>query len=194
MALSQIIVTSRYLKSGNQKSKNKRRNYTKYIAIRETVEMREQNTIDRNNNATQNQQELFSDLLSDFPEAKRYLEYEDFKANPTVENASELISTIIERNADVIGNRQNFVGYMAMRPGVEKRGAHGLLMKVMNRLCLTEPQMKLQIIPETCGRTLSLCAVRMRFVLAMITPSDGVNWSCGTLLTLRSRRKFRCAI
>lgn len=126
MALSQIIVTSRYLKSGNQKSKNKRRNYTKYIAIRETVEMREQNTIDRNNNATQNQQELLSDLLSDFPEAKRYLEYEDYKNNPTAENASELISTIIERNADVIGNRQNFVGYMAMRPGVEKRGAHGL--------------------------------------------------------------------
>ena len=38
----------------------------------------------------------------------------------------ELISTIIERNADVIGNRQNFVGYMAMRPGVQKRGSHGL--------------------------------------------------------------------
>ena len=36
------------------------------------------------------------------------------------------ISTIIERNADVIGNRQNFVGYMAMRPGVQKRGSHGL--------------------------------------------------------------------
>ena len=65
-------------------------------------------------------------MLIDFPEAKRYLEYEDFKANPTVENASELISTIIERNADVIGNRQNFVGYMAMRPGVQKRGTHGL--------------------------------------------------------------------
>ena len=126
MALSQIIVTSRYLKSGTQKSKNKRRNYTKYIATRETVEVRDQNTIDRNDNATKNQKELIDDLLSDFPEAKRYLEYEDFKANPTVENASELISTIIERNADVIGNRQNFVGYMAMRPGVEKRGNHGL--------------------------------------------------------------------
>ena len=62
----------------------------------------------------------------DFPEAKRYLEYEDYTANPTVENASELISMIIERNADVIGNRQNFVGYMAMRPGVQKRGSHGL--------------------------------------------------------------------
>ncbi|RGG54901.1 sel1 repeat family protein [Ruminococcus sp. AF19-15] len=126
MALSQIIVTSRYLKSGTQKSKNKRRNYTKYIATRETVEVRDQNTIDRNNNATKNQQELLRGLLSDFPEAQRYLEYEDYTANPTVENASELINTIIERNADVIGNRQNFVGYMAMRPGVEKRGSHGL--------------------------------------------------------------------
>ena len=126
MPQSQIIVTSRYLKSGTQKSKNKRRNYTKYIATRETVEVRDQNTIDRNDNATKNQQELLRDLLSDFPEAKRYLEYEDYTANPTVENASELINTIIERNADVIGNRQNFVGYMAMRPGVEKRGSHGL--------------------------------------------------------------------
>jgi len=126
VALSQIIVTSRYLKSGTQKNKNKRRNYTKYIATRETVEVRDQNTIDRNDNATKNQKELIGDLLLDFPEAKRYLEYEDYTANPTVENASELISMIIERNADVIGNRQNFVGYMAMRPGVQKRGSHGL--------------------------------------------------------------------
>ena len=126
MTLSQIIVTSRYLKSGTQKSKNKRRNYTKYIATRETVEVRDQNIMDRNDNATKNQEQLLNDLLSDFPEAKKYLEYEDYTVNPTVENASELISTIIERNADVIGNRQNFVSYMAMRPGVQKRGSHGL--------------------------------------------------------------------
>ena len=126
MTLSQIIVTSRYLKSGTQKSKNKRRNYTKHIATRETVEVRDQNIMDRNDNATKNQEQLLNDLLSDFPEAKKYLEYEDYTVNPTVENASELISTIIERNADVIGNRQNFVGYMAMRPGVQKRGSHGL--------------------------------------------------------------------
>ena len=126
MTLSQIIVTSRYLKSGTQKSKNKRRNYTKYIATRETVEVREQNKFAENKEVTENQKQLLNDLLLDFPEAKRYLEYEDYTANPTVENASELISTIIERNADVIGNRQNFVGYMAMRPGVQKRGSHGL--------------------------------------------------------------------
>lgn len=124
--MSQLIVTSRYLKSGTQKSKNERKNYTKYIATRETVEMREQKQYDLNAASTEKQKELLKELITDFPEAKRYLEYEDFKTNPTVGNASEIINTIIERNADVIGNRQNFVGYMAMRPGVEKRGAHGL--------------------------------------------------------------------
>ena len=124
--MSQLIVTSRYLKSGNQKNKTKRRNYTKYIATRETVEIRSQKFVDRNANATKNQKQLINDLINDFPESKRYLEYEDYEREPTIENAGELISTIVERNADVVGNRQNFVGYMAMRPGVEKRGSHGL--------------------------------------------------------------------
>ena len=124
--MSQLIVTSRYLKSGTQKSKNKRRNYTKYIATRETVEIRSQKFVDRNANATKNQEQLINDLINDFPESKRYLEYDDYEREPTIENAGELISTIVERNADVVGNRQNFVGYMAMRPGVEKRGSHGL--------------------------------------------------------------------
>ena len=124
--MSQLIVTSRYLKSGNQKNKTKRRNYTKYIATRETVEIRSQKFVDRNANATKNQKQLINDLINDFPESKRYIEYEDYERKPTIENAGELISTIVERNADVVGNRQNFVGYMAMRPGVEKRGSHGL--------------------------------------------------------------------
>ena len=124
--MSQLIVTSRYLKSGNQKNKTKRRNYTKYIATRETVEIRSQKFVDRNANATKNQKQLINDLINDFPESKRYLEYDDYEREPTIENAGELISTIVERNADVVGNRQNFVGYMAMRPGVEKRGSHGL--------------------------------------------------------------------
>ena len=124
--MSQLIVTSRYLKNGNQKNKTKRRNYTKYIATRETVEIRSQKFVDRNANATKNQEQLINDLINDFPESKRYLEYEDYEREPTIENAGELISTIVERNADVVGDRQNFVGYMAMRPGVQKRGSHGL--------------------------------------------------------------------
>ena len=120
--MSLLIVTSRYLKSGTVKTKSQRKNYTKYIATRESVEVREQSK----KYSTENQKKLLNELLTDFPESKQYLEHEDYISQPTAQNASELISTIIERNADVIGNRQNFVGYMAMRPGVEKRGAHGL--------------------------------------------------------------------
>lgn len=124
--MSQIIVTSRYLKSGSAKNIVKRKNYTKYIAIRETVEIRVQKKYDMNAPAAENQKKILNELLTDFPESKRYLEYEDYVSQPTAQNASELISTIIERNADVIGNRQNFVGYIAKRPGAEQRGAHGL--------------------------------------------------------------------
>ena len=122
MPTSQIIVTSRYIKSGTKKTKTKRANFTKYIATRESVEKRPQN----NAPVTKNQTQLINDLLAEFPKSKLFLEYEDYAANPTAENASELISTIIERYADVLGNRRNFVGYMAMRPGAEKRGTHGL--------------------------------------------------------------------
>jgi len=119
--MAQIIVSSRYLKSG-KREKTKRRNYTKYIATRELVEKRPQNT----GKTTDNQKQLISELIKEFPIVKKYLEYEDYTKSPTAENASELISTIMERHADIIGNRRNFVGYMAMRPGAEKRGEHGL--------------------------------------------------------------------
>lgn len=125
LALSQLIVTSRYLKSGNQKIKTsaettqstsplvKQLKFVTKILLIEIITLQK---ISKN---------CFV-ICFQVSRCKRYLEYEDFKANPTVENASELINTIIERNADVIGNRQNFVGYMAMRPGVQKRGTHGL--------------------------------------------------------------------
>ena len=122
MPTSQIIVTSRFIRSGTKKSKDRRANYTKYIATRETVEKRSQsNTV-----VTANQTQLINELLKEFPIAKTYLEYEDYSSKPTAENASELISTIIERHADVIGNRKNFVDYMAKRPGAERRGDHGM--------------------------------------------------------------------
>ena len=124
--MSQIIISSRYIKSGNRSAKTKRANYTKYIATRETVEKRRQNSPDAAAHSTQKQEQLIKELLTEFPIAKTYLEYEDYESQPTTENASELITTIIERHADVIGNRRNFVGYMANRPGAERRGMHGL--------------------------------------------------------------------
>lgn len=126
MPISQIIVTSRYLKSDGRKSKTKRSNFTKYIATRESVEKRTQTAPAPNAHSTVKQRQLINDLLAEFPMTKQYHEYSDYTSNPTAENASELITTIIERHADVLGNRRNFVGYMAMRPGAERRGEHGL--------------------------------------------------------------------
>ena len=59
--MPQIIVTSRYLKSGTAKTKSQRKNYTKYIATRESVEIREQ----RKKYSTENQKKLLSELLDD---------------------------------------------------------------------------------------------------------------------------------
>ena len=115
-----IIFTSRYLKSGSQKAKSKRKNYTKYVATREGVEVRD------SNNGSDNQKDLINELLKEFPEAKQSLEYDDYKAKPTVANATDFIYSVMERYADVIGNRKNFIGYMAKRPGAERRGEHGL--------------------------------------------------------------------
>ena len=86
----QLIVSSRYIKSGTDRTVSRRKYYTKYIATREGVEFRNKKY------ATDNQQKLLSELLHDFPEAKKYLEYEDYKKDRTQENASELISAIIE--------------------------------------------------------------------------------------------------
>ena len=77
--MSQLIVTSRYLKSGNQKNKTKRRNYTKYIATRETVEIRSQKFVDRNANATKNQEQLINDLINDFLNPKDTLSMRTMK-------------------------------------------------------------------------------------------------------------------
>ena len=84
--MAQIIVSSRYLKSG-KRGKTKRRNYTKYIATRESVEKRPQNT----GKTTANQKQLIAELIKEFPMAKQYLEYTDYTKNPSSENASELI-------------------------------------------------------------------------------------------------------
>ncbi len=124
--MSKMIVVSRYLKSGSQRARTKRGNYTKYIATRESVEKRDSNDSAAIRKATGDQKKLLGELLKEFPYAKNSLEYEDYMEKPTVANASELISSIVEKYADVIGNRKNFVGYMANRPGAEQRGAHGL--------------------------------------------------------------------
>lgn len=119
--MPKIIVTSRYLKSGSKKNLA---NYVKYVATREgSVAVK---NIDENAPATKNQQELILSLLNDFPDSKELFEYEDYVKNPTVKNGSALISEVIDRNMDRLTNRENYVGYLANRPGAVKYNSHGL--------------------------------------------------------------------
>ena len=121
--MPKLIVTSRYLKSGSGKRKQLY-HYVKYIATREgSVPIPNANETAP---ATKSQQELISSLLHDFPDSKELFEYEDYQKNPTIKNGSALISVILDRNMDRLTSRENYVGYLANRPGTVKFGSHGL--------------------------------------------------------------------
>ena len=121
--MPKLIVTSRYLKSGSGKKKQLY-HYVKYIATREgSVPIPNANETAP---ATKSQQELISSLLHDFPDSKELFEYEDYQKNPTIKNGSALISVILDRNMDRLTSRENYVGYLANRPGAVKFGSHSL--------------------------------------------------------------------
>lgn len=85
--------------------------------------------------ATHKQINLLADLLKEFPEAKQSLEYQDFKRNPTIENATELISHAAEFGlgfAVDLGKAKNLVEYVGKRPGVDRVGEHGLFSSSTN--------------------------------------------------------------
>ena len=119
--MARIIVTSRYLKSGNKKNLS---NYVKYIATRTGAVRNEVN--EKTLPVTDNQKQLIDNLLKDFPEGKEMFEYDDYVKDPNQKTASKLIGEIIERNSDRIANRENYVKYLGNRPGAVKLGEHGL--------------------------------------------------------------------
>ena len=119
--MPRIIVSSRYLKPGTA---GKRGGLVKYIATRESVEM--YSPQERGVPVTKSQTELITKLLEMFPSELSSHEYADYKSSPTKDNASELITEILERNADRLTDREMLVKYISERPGVEKIGKHGL--------------------------------------------------------------------
>lgn len=114
---------SPYLKPNSGGGKH-RGNYAKYIATREGVELAEDTT--RHLPATVKQKALVRQILRDFPDSKDFHEYRDYEHNPTRENASVLISRVMETHGGEISNRERYARYIAERPGVEKLGTHGL--------------------------------------------------------------------
>lgn len=119
--MSKLIFTSSYMKNAPTAHLE---NYVHYISTREGVEKIDESK--RYLSATGNQKRLIQQLLRDIPNGKELLEYEDFCRKPTMGNATELISCILEQNIDLVGKRENYVDYIANRPRVERMGQHGL--------------------------------------------------------------------
>ena len=93
----------------------------KYIATREGVEV-----LTGKGPATEKQKEMVSKLLKDFPDVRDSFEYEDYKQAPTLHTASALISAALDSHMQNLQSKNGYLRYIAIRPGAEKHGAHGL--------------------------------------------------------------------
>ena len=119
--MARLIVKWRYIKPGNPKQGE---HYLGYIATREGVEIDEDKW--KTEPATKEQERLADRLIQDFPDCKDSFEYRNYSETKTKYAATTFIDKAIEENADRIGKKQNYIGYIAMRPRVEKSDGHGL--------------------------------------------------------------------
>lgn len=119
--MARLIVKWRYIKPGAPRQGE---HYVDYIATREGVEIEGEKWKDEP--ATKEQEKLVNRLVADFPDCKDSFEYQDYLSAKTKYTATEFIDKAIEENVDRIGKKENYIGYIAMRPRVEKSGAHGL--------------------------------------------------------------------
>ena len=129
--MAKIIFSSRYIKNPGKANAGK---LLRYAATREGVE-KVAVGLDRSP-STVRQQRLIKNILEAFPEAKDYLEYEDYLREPCKSNATEFIDAAIDRNIDRLDGVKNLVKYYAERPGVEKFGAHGLFSQTDDKIDL----------------------------------------------------------
>ena len=113
--MAKLVQKSGYIKP------EKAGGYMKYIATREGVEK-----LSGNGPVTKGQRELIQKLLRDFPDAEELFEYEDYCKTPTFGTASAFITMALDANLHEINSESGYMQYIATRPRVQKRGAHGL--------------------------------------------------------------------
>lgn len=119
--MARLITKFKYLKPEDRKNVG---GYAEYIATREGVEK-----IDESRKfapATDKQRRLIQKILSDFPDSKSSLEYEDYLKDKTIGTASEFITRALEENADEMMHTKTYADYIATRPRAERIGSHGL--------------------------------------------------------------------
>ncbi len=119
--MPRIIMKSPYIKPN---SKTHIGNYVSYIATRDGVEKAD--STQKFMEATEKQKQIIKKLISDYPDSKNLYEYQDYLDKPNRGNADELILRIAEIHAELFGDREKYVSYIAQRPRVEKISSHGL--------------------------------------------------------------------
>ena len=118
--MARFILKWRYYKSSSKRNSR----YVKYIATRDGVEKCDDSW--RYEVASSTQKKLINSLVKDFPDSKNTMEYQDYISKQTKGLANEYINRTLEEYFDLIDDRENYIGYIANRPRVEKQGAHGL--------------------------------------------------------------------
>ena len=131
--MAHLITKFKYLKPEDRKNVG---GYAEYIATREGVEKIDESK--RNAPATNKQKQLIKKILSDFPDSKSSLEYEDYLKEKTVGAASEFITRMLEENADEMMHTKTYADYIATRPRAEKVGSHGLFSDEDGEIVLSE--------------------------------------------------------
>jgi len=119
--MARLITKFKYLKPEDRKNIG---GYAEYIATREGVEK-----IDESRKfapATNKQKQLIKKILSDFPDSRSSLEYEDYLKAKTIGTASEFITRALEENVDEMMHAKTYADYIATRPRAERIGSHGL--------------------------------------------------------------------
>ena len=120
--MARIIFISPYMKGGRDSARLAHR--TRYFATREGVQLL------KDDNAhlpvTKKQQQYIRRLLRSFPEARELPEHEDYANTPNRQTAFALIAQIHEDFIEPMDGRENYLDYVANRPGVKALGEHGL--------------------------------------------------------------------
>lgn len=119
--MARIILKSKYLKPSSSEDRG---GFIGYIATRSGTVMNMEQLI--HVQPTEKQKELIENLVNEFPSIKLQKEYKDFKEHPSVASATELIDSACEEKYGQISKKEDFISYIAERPGVVKRGVHGL--------------------------------------------------------------------
>lgn len=118
--MARFVLKWRYFKSSPKRNSQ----YLKYIATRDGVEKCDESW--RYQTATIEQKRIIDSLIKDFPDSIHTPMYEDYLSNKTKELASGFIDDTLEEYFDLIDKKENYIGYIAKRPRVEKQGTHGL--------------------------------------------------------------------